>query len=242
MQTGSAGGIEASARRPRRRRALALLGLLFLAVGAAIWWRDGGKRLFFPRNWDEVEPGLYRSGQIHRRLIEDVLREHQIGLVIDLAADRASDLDDAAEREVTARLGIPLLSIDGLSGDARGDPQNYVRALTAVALARREGQPVLVHCRGGSERTGAFFQLYRTLFQGWSARDAVAEYASFRNRPLGEGANAAYLDAHVAEIAAGLLASGALESPPDPLPVFSPAVSAARSAPERGFELLEGWR
>jgi protein-tyrosine phosphatase len=226
----SEAGADAQAARTggaRRRRALALFALLLLAVGAVIWWRDGGKRLFFPRNWDEVEPGLYRSGQIHRRLIESVLLENEIDLVIDLARDRDTDLDDAAEREVAARLGIPLLSLETLHGDARGDPQEYVRALSAMVEARRAGQRVLVHCRGGSERTGAFFQLYRTLFQNWSASDAVTEYASFRNRPLAPGGgNLAYLDANVAEIAAGLVASGALEAVPDPLPVFARAVAA----------------
>lgn len=213
-------------RRMRRRLVLVLCGLLLLGAGGTIWWRDGGKRLFFPRKWAEVEPGLYRSGQIHRRLIEDVLREHGIDLVVDLAPDEKGDLDNAAEREVTARLGIPVLSLS-LGGDGSGDPQGYVAALTTAIEAHRQGKHVLVHCEAGSERTGAFFVLYRTLFQGWSAADAIAEYASFRNRPLSDGSSTRYLDAHLPEIASGLVASGALEALPDPLPSFAPAVAAA---------------
>jgi hypothetical protein len=211
----------------RRRLAVALLLLLSLGVGGTIWWKDGGKRLFFPRNFAEVEPGLYRSGQIHRRLIEDVLRERQIELVIDLARDRWSDEDDRAEREVTQRLGIPLLSLRRLGGDGLGDPQDYVSALTALVEARRDGRRVLVHCRGGSERTGVLFQLYRTLYQGWTPEAAFAEYASFRNKPPSETKTPAYLDANLDAIVAGLVASGALESVPEPLPVFGPAVAAA---------------
>jgi len=209
----------------RRRLVLALCALLVFGVGGTIWWRDSGKRLFFPRKWAEVEPGLYRSGQIHRRLIEDVLREHEIDLVIDLAQDEPGDPDNAAEREVTARLGIPVLSLT-LSGDGNGDPQDYVRALTTAVTAHRKGQHVLVHCEAGSERTGAFFMLYRTLFEGWSADDAFAEYGRFRNSP-GTRGSTRYLDAHVSEIAKGLVESGALDAVPDPLPVFAPAVSAA---------------
>jgi protein-tyrosine phosphatase len=212
--------------RMRRRLVLLLCALLLLGAGGTIWWRDGGKRLFFPRKWDEVEPGLYRSGQIHRRLIEDVLREHRIDLVVDLARDEEGDLDNAAEREATARLGIPVLSL-ALGGDGSGDPQDYVRALTTAVEAHRQGRHVLVHCEAGSERTGAFFLLYRTLFQGWTPEAAIAEYASFRNRPLGEGSSMRYLDLHLPEIASGLVASGALDALPHALPSFAPAVAAA---------------
>jgi len=212
--------------RMRRRLVLALCALLVIGFGGTIWWREGGKRLFFPRKWAEVEPGLYRSGQIHRRLIEDVLREHRIELVVDLAPDEEGDLDNAAEREVTARLGIPVLSLS-LGGDGSGDPQDYVGALTTAVEAHRQGKHVLVHCEAGSERTGAFFLLYRTLVQGWSPADAIAEYASFRNRPIKRGSSTRYLDAHMAEIASGLVASGALGALPDPLPSFAPAVAAA---------------
>ena len=210
-----------------RRRRIALLLLLALGAGGVVWWRDGGKRLFFPRYWAEVEPGLYRSGQIHRLLIEEVLRERRVELVIDLARDRWNDEDDRAEREAAARLGVPLLSLGKLRGDGSGDPGDYVEALAALARARGQGQRVLVHCRGGSERTGNFFLLYRTLFEGWSASDAFEEYARYRDKPRWETLSAAYLDAHMAEIAAGLVARGALPSVPDPLPVFAPAVAAA---------------
>jgi hypothetical protein len=126
-----------------------------------------------------------------------------------------------------------------LGGDGRGDPHDYVRALGAAVEAHRQGQQVLVHCRAGSERTGAFFMLYRTLFQGWSAAEAIAEYASFRNRPIGEGASMTYLDAHVREIADGLVASGALDAVPNSLPSFAPAVAAA---PEPERDPLDGRR
>jgi hypothetical protein len=167
-------------------------------------------------------------GDVHEQQVWRVLREQRIDLVIDLARDRWNHEDDRAEREAAARLGIPLLSLRGLRGDGSGDPGDYVEALAALARARGQGQRVLVHCRGGSERTGNFFLLYRTLFEGWSASDAFAEYARYRNKPRWETLSAAYLDAHVAEIAASLVARGALTSVPDPLPVFAPAVAAAR--------------
>jgi hypothetical protein len=214
----------------QRRRVFAVIAVLAIAASGAVWWRDGGKRLFFPRNWEEVEPGVFRSGQIHRSLIEKLLREHRIDLVIDLARDHWKDVDDREEREAAARLGVRLLSLRRLSGDGTGDPRDYVDALSALVEARRSGQRVLVHCRGGSERTGNFFQLYRTLVERWSAEDALAEDARFRNEPLKQSRSAAYLDAHMEEIAEGLVARGALRSAPDPLPAFGPALLAVSAA------------
>jgi hypothetical protein len=228
--------------RARRRRLLLALCALLLVAGGAVWWRDHGKRLFFPRNFEEVEPGLYRSGRIHRRLVESVLRENRIDLVIDLAGNHAKDPDDVAEGEATARLGVGRLVLSTLRGDGRGDPQDYVRALTALAQARAKGQRVLVRCGGGSVRTGAFFLLYRTLYEGWSEADALAGYERFRDRPVDEITATAFLDAHMAEIAAGLVASGALGNPPAPLPVFSPAAAASLDEPERAKDWLDDWR
>jgi len=214
-----------------RRRAPALLLLLCVGLGGTIWWRDGGKRLFFPRQWDVVVSGfLYRSGQIHARLIEDVLREHRIDLVIDLARDRWSDPDARAEREAIERLGIERLAFEDLDGSGRGNPEAYAEALAAIAEARREGRRVLVHCSAGSERAGGAVMLYRTLFESWSGADAFAEYLRYRNRPPVRSRVAHFLDAHMEEIAAGLVSRRALPALPDPLPVLAPAVSAAAAA------------
>jgi protein-tyrosine phosphatase len=227
-------------RRVRRRLLLALCALLLVA-GGAVWWRDHGKRLFFARNFEEVEPGLYRSGRIHRRLIESVLRDNRLDLVIDLAGSKANDSDDVAESEATARLGVRRVVLTTLHGDGRGDPEDYVRALTAMAEARAQGQRVLVRCGGGSVRTGSFFLLYRTLFERWSAADALAEYARFRDRAADELTTTAFLDAHVAEIAAGLVASGALAKAPESLPVFSPIAVSTLDEPARGKGWLDDW-
>jgi protein tyrosine phosphatase (PTP) superfamily phosphohydrolase (DUF442 family) len=218
---------EAAAARPRLRNALIALALAAsLCTGAVVWWRDGGKRLFQPRKWDAVDAGfLYRSGQIHRRLIEDTLRDHGIDLVIDLAKDESGDPDAAAERAAIERLGIRRIGFD-LDGAGRGDPSAYSEALAAIAQAKRDGEQVLVHCNAGSERTGGVAMLYRTLFQGWSGADAYAEYARYRNRPPESGRVAGYLNANVGRIARELVAAGALESVPDPLPVYAPPVAA----------------
>jgi protein tyrosine/serine phosphatase len=36
-------------------------------------------------------------------------------------------------------------------------------------------QPVLLHCKHGSDRTGMMTAIYRIVEQGWSKQDAIAE-------------------------------------------------------------------
>jgi len=208
---------------PRRRRA-AVAALLLLALGGSsyVWWAEGGRRLFYPRNFHVVEPGfLYRSGQINRRLIEQVLRGQRIDLVIDLARDRPGDADAEAERDAIARLGIQRLSLP-LHGNGRGSPADYAEALAAIASARSDGRHVLVHCTAGAERTGGMIALYRTLFEGWSAEDARAEYERYRKDPDQYSPVLKFVDANVDQIAALLVARGALPEAPSPLPQLSP--------------------
>ena len=91
-------------RLPRPRPALVVTGLL--VAGTVIWLLDGGHRMFRPKRLGVVEEGrIWRAGQIHRRLLPDVLREHDIDVVIDLARDEGDDADEMAERQILDRLG-----------------------------------------------------------------------------------------------------------------------------------------
>ena len=84
-----------------RRRLLLVLGLLGLVVGLGTWWwLEDGRHLFFPKNWGVVEDGrIYRSGRIHRRLIQDTLADHGIEVVVDLAGTDKGHPDFEPERE-----------------------------------------------------------------------------------------------------------------------------------------------
>jgi protein tyrosine/serine phosphatase len=215
---------------PSRHRALALgLLLCLVAGGGYAWWRDGGKRLFQPRNWGVVEEGwLYRSGQIHARLIEDVLRDHRIDVVIDLSRDDPRIPSVQAEEQAVRRLGIRKLDLAGLNGSGVGRIDAYSEALEEIVRARDAGERVLVHCSAGSQRTGGAIALYRMLFEGWSGDRAYREYLSYRNRPPERDKLARFLNENMEGVVARLVRSGALESPPETLPVFGPAVAAAR--------------
>ena len=214
--------------RTRWRRILIAGGVLvLLAVGGVVWWVDQGQFLFFPKNWDVIEPGLvYRSGRIHRRLIEDTLKEHDIGVIVDLAASEADDPDERAEREAAERLGVRKVDLVGLSGFGTGDAKDYVLALKEIVEAKRAGTPILVHCAGGSERTGGVFACYRMLFQGWDGPQAWEEYTRYRVKPPERPDLPDFLNANLADIARQLEALGIPLDTPSPLPRFGPAPEA----------------
>lgn len=215
---------------PSIRRALAAALLLCLVAGGGYaWWRDGGKRLFQPRNWGVVEEGwLYRSGQIHARLIEDVLRDHRIDVVIDLSRDDPRIPSVQAEEQAVRRLGVRKLDLSGLNGSGVGRVDAYSEALEEIVRARDAGEHVLVHCSAGSQRTGGAIALYRMLYDGWGGDRAYREYLSYRNRPPERDQLMRFLNDNMEGVVEHLVRSGALASRPDVLPVFGPAVASAR--------------
>ncbi len=209
----------------RRLRPTKLRLCVALVIGALVaglyWWYDGGRYMFIPRRLGAVEEGLiYRSAQLHRRLIEDVLVEKGIRVIVDMAPDDADDPDAEVEREVAERLGIRKVDLLTLDGSGRGDPADYVRALGEMLRAKREDTPILVHCAAGTQRTGALVAMYRMLYQGWDGPRAYAEYMTYRRNRPDRGHIEAYLDAHLPRIVKDLTRQGLLDAAPDPLPVF----------------------
>ena len=202
-------------RLPRPRPALVVTGLL--VAGTVIWLLDGGHRMFRPKRLGVVEEGrVWRAGQIHRRLLPDVLREHDIDVVIDLARDEGDDADEMAERQILDRLGVERLGFEDLGGDGTGNLESYVTAMRRLLDARDAGQHVLVHCAGGSERTGALVAWYRMLFEGWSGDQAWDEYLSYRSKPPKDDVHPTYVNGHTDELVRRLEAEGVAIPHPHP--------------------------
>ena len=188
-------------------------------VGVCVWlWADVFRPRLTAKNFGEVEPGLYRSGQVSRHVIGPTLRGRGIDLIVSMNTEDG-DPDDVAEKAAARSLGIPRVEYN-LRGDGTGDPRMYVKGLVSLVTARRAGETVLVHCSAGSERTSGVIGLYRVLFEGWDPKDAVPEMFAFRHDPRRNPDLLPYLNAHVGEIAQGLVDAGLLDRVPDPLPVF----------------------
>jgi len=189
-------------------------------VGAALLWQvEGVKQLFGPRNWGEVEPGFYRSGQISRFVLKKALQQHDVKLVVFMSGDKANRPDVQAEAQICRDLGIERINC-GLAGDGTGDIRSYANAIEAISKARREGKPVLVHCHTGSQRTGGAVAYYRMLVEGRPAAEAHAELLQYGHDPRDNPDLLPYLNAHMRELADILVERRVIDRAPDPLPVL----------------------
>jgi len=216
--SGAAEGVLAP--RSRRWRAVAVLisvvaaGLLAANHRQVTALRDR----FIPKRWGVVEEGkIFRSGQLSRHLVKQMLESNRIQVVVDLTWDDPNEPNHQAEVAAIAELGIerrlcPLLS------DGTGDVHIYARAVSEVAAAVRERKTVLVHCAAGAQRTGGVVALYRMLVQGKSPEFALAEMRKYKYDPERSPRLLEYVNAHIGEIAADLVRDGTIEHVPEPLP------------------------
>lgn len=195
-----------------------------LVVAACMYWLfDGGHRRFLPRNGGVVvENRIYRSGQVHRRLIAESLQDLKIDVVVDMAPDKPGDRDEAAERAILERLGIERVAAKTLDGYGRGDVEDYVGALEAIVKADEANRRVWVHCAAGSERCGAVVAWYRMLFQGWDGPEAFDEYRTYRKRPPNDGILPKYMAEHHTALVQGLEARGIAVPHAAPTKPFGP--------------------
>jgi tyrosine-protein phosphatase SIW14 len=130
-------------------------------------------------NFHQLDSSVYRSAQ-PRRADFAVLEKAGIREVISL---RRGGERDKPRAQGT---GLILHQVSMRAGHLQEDDLVAVLQL----IAHRQG-PVLIHCWKGSDRTGVVSALYRMVFQGWTADQAVDEmthggygfHKRFRNIP-----------------------------------------------------------
>jgi hypothetical protein len=211
----------------RTIRRLLLLSLT-LAI-AAVCVRVTAPRLrdqLVPRRLEEVQPGLFRSGQLAPRLVHDVLERHGIRKIVWMLHFDETKASHRAERGAAEALGVEIVNLH-LRGDGTGRVERYVEAVAEVAEARRAGDAVLVQCASGSRRSGGVVALYLLLVERRSAREAYAELDRFGG-PVAETPLLPYLNLHLREIAEGLAARGVIDGVPEILPLLVPPAPSAR--------------
>ena len=195
-----------------------VLTIVAFVAFAVVLWEEGLEHRVREKNLGQVEPGLWRSGQLSRFNVGPTLSRVAPDLIVSLSYDNPENPHNMAEFEAAKTLGIRREHVN-LAGDGTGDPMEYVDALQWMAEARDRGETVLVHCWAGSERTGGLVALYRVLFRGESPREAVKQMRGY-GHDVDEGVLIDYLNEHVGAIATALAERGVLGAVPDPLPHF----------------------
>lgn len=177
---------------------------------------------YIPKRFGVVEPGkIYRSGQISTVLIKPTLEKHSIRCVVDLTGDRDTPEKAYHDAELQAidELGIRRVSCP-LDSDGTGDVVIYAGAVKALVDAVQAGEPALVHCAAGTQRTGGVVALYRLLVQKQTPAEVLAEMRKYKYNPQRSPKLLAYLNGHMPELATELVRNGAIERLPDELPML----------------------
>jgi protein tyrosine/serine phosphatase len=137
-----------NARRLARRigvDAAALAGTTVVAA-AAVWWAIQGDG-----NVHVLAPGVaIRSAQPSAARLDDIVRTYGVRSVVNLRGPNAGKAWYDEELAASSRLGLAHIDI-ALSARQELSPAQLDAVLARVAQAPK---PVLIHCNGGSDRTG----------------------------------------------------------------------------------------
>jgi tyrosine-protein phosphatase SIW14 len=123
-------------------------------------------------NLYQVNAQLYRGGQPDRGSLA-LLARLGVKTIINL---RGADERTRAEEQEASALGLRYYNVP-LPSLSRPDAATVERVLALIADA--EAQPVFVHCKRGSDRTGTIIACYRIRHDGWTAQAALAEARRF---------------------------------------------------------------
>jgi protein tyrosine phosphatase (PTP) superfamily phosphohydrolase (DUF442 family) len=176
---------------------------------------------FIPRNWGQVEPGLYRSGRLAATLSEKTLREHRIEVMVSLLNDNPARPDAVELARAATALGIER-HIFSMDGNGTSTPQRYAAAVAAIDSARKRDKRVLVHCKAGAQRTGGVIATYELLVRGATPAMAFEQMTAFGHDPDDNPKLLPWLNENLPAIAAELVRLGVIDRVPDPIPRLEP--------------------
>lgn len=147
------------------RYALVLMAFATLVTG--VYAQDIAPQKGLP-NLARVNSDLYRGGQPSKEGIAE-LKKLGIRTVIDLRDD-----DERSRKERGHVIGVGMQFVNIPMGNwSRPDYKTIASIMGEIA--KRENQPVFVHCRRGSDRTGTVIAIYRIVHNGWTAEQALEE-------------------------------------------------------------------
>lgn len=126
---------------------------------------------FVSNNFYEIDPGkLYRSKQLTKSELENYIEEYGIKSIISLRKVEPERKWYQDEIQVAQEKDITHVSI-GMSAQRLPHKRDLLSLIDAYHELPR---PILVHCRGGSDRTGVADAIYRMEFMGQQKEEALS--------------------------------------------------------------------
>lgn len=122
-----------------------------------------------------VEGEAYRSGQPTAEELESVVERYGIKTVINLRGSNPSETWWIQERDTCVRRNIALVDI-AMSSQALPSREDLLALYDTFLSAPR---PVLIHCKAGSDRTGAAAAIWRMAIAGEPREQAKAELSFY---------------------------------------------------------------
>lgn len=126
-------------------------------------------------NFHAIDPGrAYRSARLSVDKLEYVVREHGLCTVINLIGGNETHEWYREQQRACTRLGVELI-------DVRMSASEWPRRHTLLSLydaLSSAQEPVLIHCRGGADRSGAASSIWRMVRQGAPNQTARQELST----------------------------------------------------------------
>ena len=151
------------------RRSMALVLLLALFSFLTTAQQPETKYEELP-NFHRVSDHLYRGGQPKTGGLKK-LSELGVKTIINL---RGESDDTRAEEKEAASLGMQFFNIP-MSSSGRPSEEQVRRVFEIIEEKEKANATVFVHCRRGSDRTGAIIAVFRIKHDGWTADRAIDE-------------------------------------------------------------------
>lgn len=121
-------------------------------------------------NFHVIEDGqAYRSAQMDATSLRLVIGQYGIRTIVNLRGENEQYLWYQRERAVAEETGVELVNTP-MSADSLPSRENLLLLYDTFTTAEH---PILIHCQGGADRTGAAAAIWRMVVQG-TAREAAA--------------------------------------------------------------------
>ena len=137
-------------------------------------------------NFDEVSPGIYRSGLISEKTAP-LLSKLGIKTVVSFYDNKGYA---ERERKFLESSGIHMIWLPWSGLD---QPSDKTMEQSLKLMDTAELRPILVHCQRGAERTGVTVAAWRVTRQGWPAERAYEEMQAHKFRSFRYGHLKKYL-------------------------------------------------